>query len=102
VGATANQYILRQVCNQSNAQKPSNVWGAKFLPTFQTIWKIMKIFLIIQIINAIMDYYVWLVYGFLVPSWTLASISMIYVGLIVALKKAQQKETKSALQTNPQ
>lgn len=49
-----------------------------------------------------MDYYVWLVYGFLVPSWTLASISMIYVGLIVALKKAQQKETKSALQTNPQ
>ncbi|MCW4024165.1 MAG: hypothetical protein NWF01_03925 [Candidatus Bathyarchaeota archaeon] len=89
-----NIFSNKPVINQVPAN-PSNVWSAKLLPTFQTIWKIIKIFLIIQIINAIMDYYVWLVYGFLVPSWTLATLSVTYVTLIVALKKAQQKETTS-------
>ncbi|PVX25369.1 MAG: hypothetical protein CW691_04820 [Candidatus Bathyarchaeum sp.] len=59
---------------------------------FETIWKIVKIFMAIQIFNAVMDYYVWVAYGFLVPSWTIATLNLIYVPLILGLKIAQQKE----------
>jgi hypothetical protein len=62
------------------------------LPTFKTLWRLLKIFLVIQIVNAVMDYYVWAAYGFLVPSWVLATLSLFYVVLIFAVKTAQEKE----------
>jgi len=72
------------------------------LPSFQAIWKIVKVFMVIQIINAIIDYYVWVAYGFLIPSWVIATISVFYVTLVWALKVAQEKETSAAKEVTPQ
>ena len=66
------------------------------MPSFQSIWKIVKIFMVIQIINAFIDYYVWVAEGFLIPSWVIATISVFYVTLVWALKVAQEKEAATS------
>jgi len=62
------------------------------LPKFQALWKIIKIVLVVQIINAAMDYYVWVAYGFLVPSWAIATVNLFNTLLVLAVKTAQEKE----------
>ena len=63
--------------------------------SFKSIWRIVKIIAVIQIFNAVMDYFMWLQYGYLVPSWTIASLSVFYTILILAIKKAQENEMKT-------
>ncbi len=59
---------------------------------FQSLWKIIKIVLLIQIINAVMDYFMWIAYGYLIPSWTIATMLVFYTIMILAIKVAQEKE----------
>ena len=66
-----------------------------FKISFQNIWKMIKIIALIQIFNAFMDYFMWVAYGFLVPSWTIATISIGYIILIFAIKKAQEKTERA-------
>ncbi|HEY9753691.1 MAG TPA: hypothetical protein V6C97_00875 [Oculatellaceae cyanobacterium] len=61
---------------------------------FKTIWLIIKIFAAVQIFNAAMDYYMWIAYGYLVPSWALASLMVTCVVLVFTVKAAQEKEAK--------
>jgi hypothetical protein len=73
-------------------------YGESDLPqiSFQALWRIVKILIIVQAFNAIMDFYVWFAYGFLVPSWVIATISVFYITLVWALKVAQEKEPTAA------
>jgi hypothetical protein len=64
--------------------------------SFQSIWRLVKIIALIQIFNAVMDYFMWVAYGFLVPSWTLATLSVGYLVLVFAIKRAQEKEARVA------
>ena len=41
---------------------------------------------------AVMDYFMWLTYGYLIPSWTLATLSVFYTILIFAIKTAQERK----------
>ena len=61
--------------------------------SFQSLWKIIRIVLVIQIFNAVMDYFMWISYGYLIPSWTIATLNVFYTVLIFAIKIAQEKET---------
>jgi hypothetical protein len=54
----------------------------------------MKVIALIQIFNAAMDYFMWAAYGYLVPSWTIATISLGYLILIFAINKAQEKGSR--------
>jgi hypothetical protein len=51
--------------------------------------------MVIQIFNAIMDYFMWLTYGYLISSWTIATLSVFYTILIFAIKTAQEKEANA-------
>jgi hypothetical protein len=62
--------------------------------SFKTIWRLVKIFAAVQIFNAAMDYYMWWAYGYLVPSWALASLMLTCVVLVFTVKAAQEKEIK--------
>jgi len=62
--------------------------------SFKTIWLLVKIFAAVQIFNAAMDYYMWWAYGYLVPSWALASLMLTCVVLVFTVKAAQEKELK--------
>jgi hypothetical protein len=42
-----------------------------------------------------MDYFMWVAYGFLVPSWALATLSVGYLVLIFAIERAQEKEVNT-------
>ena len=64
---------------------------------FKTIWLIVKIFAAVQVFNAAMDYYMWLAYGYMVPSWALASLMLTCVVLVFTVKAAQEKEAKKQL-----
>ncbi len=70
--------------------------------SFETLWKILKIFLVIQIFNAIMDYYVWVVNGYLVPSWAIATINLFYIVLIVGVKAAMDREKTKQTHLQPE
>jgi hypothetical protein len=48
--------------------------------------------MIIQVFNAIMDYFMWLTYGYLIPTWTIATLTVFYTILILAIKVAQERE----------
>jgi hypothetical protein len=58
---------------------------------FQSLWKVIKIILVIQIFNAVTDYFMWLTYGFLIPIWTFATMTVFYTLLILAVKVAIEK-----------
>ena len=58
---------------------------------FQSLWKVIKILMVIQISNAIMDYFMWLSYGYLIPSWTIAAMTVFYTLLVFAVKVAIEK-----------
>jgi len=47
--------------------------------------------MVIQVSNAIMDYFMWLSYGYLIPSWTIAAMSVFYTLLVFAVKVAIEK-----------
>ncbi len=61
---------------------------------FKTIWRLVQIFAAVQIFNAAMDYYMWWAYGFLVPSWALATLIVTCVILVFTVKLAQEKEIR--------
>jgi hypothetical protein len=42
-----------------------------------------------------MDYFMWVAYGYLVPSWTIATLTVFYTVLILAIEKAQENEAKT-------
>jgi hypothetical protein len=42
-----------------------------------------------------MDYFMWVEYGYLVPSWTIATLTIFYTILVLAIKKAQENEAKT-------
>jgi hypothetical protein len=48
--------------------------------------------MIIQVFNAIMDYFMWLTYGYLIPTWTIATLTVFYTILILAIKVPQERE----------
>jgi hypothetical protein len=48
--------------------------------------------MVIQVFNAIMDYFMWLTYGYLISSSTIATLSVFYTILIFAIKTAQERE----------
>jgi len=48
--------------------------------------------MVIQIFNAIMDYFMWLTYGYLIPSWTIVTMTVFYTVLIFAVKVAIERE----------
>jgi hypothetical protein len=62
---------------------------------FQNIWRLIKIIALIQVFNLAMGYFAWLAYGYLVPGWTFATLSVGYTILILAIKKAQENATKA-------
>lgn len=59
---------------------------------FQSLWKVIKPILVVQIFNAAMDYFMWAVYDYSVPSWTIATLTVFYIVLILAIKTAMEKE----------
>ena len=61
---------------------------------FQSIWKLIKIIMIIQVFNATMAYFMWVAYGYVIPSWTIAALSVFYTLMILAIKVAQEREAK--------
>jgi peptidoglycan/LPS O-acetylase OafA/YrhL len=70
----------------------SQVGEIRLKVSFPSLWRLVKILALIQLVNAGMDYFMWVAYGFLVPSWTLATLSVGYLVLIFAVKRAQEKE----------
>jgi hypothetical protein len=63
--------------------------------SFQNIWRLVKIIALIQVFNVAMDYFAWLAYGYLVPGWTFAILSIGYTILVLAIKKAQENAAKA-------
>lgn len=59
---------------------------------FQSLWKIIKLICVIQVFNAAMYYFVWVAYDYSVPSWTLATLTVFYAVLILAIKLAMDGE----------
>lgn len=47
--------------------------------------------MLIQIFEAIIDYIMWLTYGYLIPIWTIATMTVFYTLLVFALKVAIEK-----------
>jgi hypothetical protein len=60
--------------------------------SFKEVWKIVKIVAAVQLFNALADYIMWVLYGFLVPSWTIATLSVGYIVVILGVKRALEKE----------
>jgi hypothetical protein len=60
---------------------------------YQTLWEIIKIALIIQAFNLIMDYFIWVTYDYSIPSWTMVTLNVFFTILILATKVAQEKTT---------
>jgi hypothetical protein len=60
------------------------------IPT-KNLWKVIKIILVIQIFNAFADSFTWLTYGYLIPIWTIATMTVFYTLLIFAVKVAIEK-----------
>jgi ABC-type bacteriocin/lantibiotic exporter with double-glycine peptidase domain len=58
---------------------------------YQTLWEIIKIALIIQVFNLIMDYFIWVTYDYSIPSWTMVTLNVFFTILIFATKVAQEK-----------
>jgi hypothetical protein len=48
--------------------------------------------MVIQVFNAIMGYLMWVSYGYLIPSWTIATLTVFYTVMILAIKVAQERE----------
>jgi hypothetical protein len=48
--------------------------------------------MVIQVFNAVMDYFMWLTYGYLISSWTIATLTVFSTILIFAIKTAQERE----------
>ena len=65
--------------------------------SFQNIWRLVKIIVLIQVFNVAMGYFVWLAYGYLVQGWTIATLSVGYTVLILAIKKAQESAANAEL-----
>lgn len=65
--------------------------------SFQNIWRLVKIIALIQVFNIAMGFFVWLAYGYLVSGWTIATLSVGYTVLILAIKKAQESATNAEL-----
>jgi len=62
--------------------------------SFHNIWRLVKIIALIQVFNIAIDYFVWLAYGHLVSGRTIATLSIGYTALILAIKKAQESAVK--------
>ena len=54
------------------------------------IKKVLKISCGIQGFNAFMDYLVWFIYGYLVPSWTIATVMLFNAVIIYSLVRSEE------------
>jgi hypothetical protein len=68
-----------------------------FKISFRSIWRLVKIIALIQVLNVVIGYSMWLSYGYLVSGWTIASLSFGYTVLILAIKKAVENNSKAEL-----
>ena len=59
----------------------------------QTFWEIVKLALIIQVFNVIMDFFVLVTYDYSIPSWTLVTLNVFCTILLFAIKIALEKAT---------
>ena len=59
---------------------------------FHSLWKIIRLVLAIQIFNVVMDYFMWVSYNYSVPSFTIATLTVFYTVLILAIKVAMDRE----------
>jgi hypothetical protein len=65
--------------------------------SFQSILRLIKIIALIQVFNLAIGFFVWLSYGYLISSWTIAGLSVGCTFLILAIKRAQENELKTNL-----
>ena len=74
-------------------------WLKQGLPkfSFQNTWQLIKIIMLIQVSNIVINYFVWLVYRDWVEGWTIAALSIGYTVLILVIKKAQENASKTSL-----
>ncbi len=61
---------------------------------FKTLWKLVQITSVFQIVNATIDIALWITRGFTVPAWALALSVIWYTVLIFALYSAMIDEGK--------
>ena len=55
--------------------------------SIKAIKKLIYFFLILNVFNIIMDYYVWFMYKFYIPSWVYSTTQLGYMLLIYCLLK---------------
>jgi hypothetical protein len=53
----------------------------------KTIKQLIKISCIVQTVNALMDAFLWVTSGFQVPSWTISTIIVGYLVILLAYDK---------------
>jgi hypothetical protein len=60
--------------------------------SFHGLWKVIKIIMLIQVINIIIDYFIWVSYDYLISGWTIATLTVFFTVMILAIKVAQERE----------
>jgi hypothetical protein len=68
-----------------------------FQLSFQNIWRLVKIIVLIQVFNVALSCFMWLSYGHLVSGWTIAALSVSDTFLILATKNALENVAKAEL-----
>lgn len=57
-----------------------------------SLWKIVKFVLVVQVFNAVVDFFMWVAYDYSVSSWTIATLTVFYTVLLLAIKVAVERE----------
>ncbi len=60
--------------------------------SLQSVWKIARFILVIQVFNAVTDYFMWMAYDYSVSAWTVATLTVFYTILFLAIKVAVERE----------
>ncbi len=67
-----------------------------FKISLQALWKIVKLVLMIQVFNFIVDYFVWVSYDYAISVWTIAALNVFYTVIVFAVKIAVEKRISFA------
>jgi uncharacterized phage infection (PIP) family protein YhgE len=65
--------------------------------SFQSVLKIVKLVLVIQVFNAFIDYLMWMAYGDSVSGLTIVAFTFFYTVLFLAIKVAIEREEALSL-----
>jgi hypothetical protein len=60
--------------------------------SLQFLWRMIRLVLVIQVFNAVIDYFTWVTYGYSVPSGTIATLTVFYTILVLAIKAAIERD----------